>query len=212
MRGLGERIRLMLEYMKLPYEDIKYYPGAYPNFDRTEWESCKYKLGLDFPNLPYIIDGDLKMTESWAIMRYLARKNNNQLYPELGMQEIRCDMAVGVIHDFRTNFTLMIYNTDFHNLKVSYVETLPQKLEKFDKFLLGNKWLAGEKLTYADFALAETLLRHEMMFPGCLDHFKNLKRFHEAFQGLDAIKSYHESNRFMKFPMHLPYAQWGHGP
>jgi len=212
MRGLGERIRLMMEFMEIKYENVKYTMGPPPDLNRSEWDKVKYTLGLDFPNLPYIIDRDIKMTESWAIMRYLARKNNNQLYPETPEQEIRCDMAVGVIHDFRTTFTHIIYNPDFQNLKGPYLEKLPAKLELFENFLKGNRWLAGEKLTYADFALAETLTRHQMMFPGCLDKFSKLNQFHEAFLSLDAIKKYHESDRFQKYPMHLPYAQWGHGP
>lgn len=39
-----------------------------------EWLADKPNLGLAFPNLPYLIDGDVKLTQSLAIMRYLARK------------------------------------------------------------------------------------------------------------------------------------------
>lgn len=207
MRGMGERIRLMMEYMGLNYENVKY-----PIDDKSKWFNAKFTLGLDFPNLPYIIDGSVKMTESWAIMKYLAHKNNDQLYPGSGTEEIRCNMAVGVVHDFRTNFVQMIYNPDFKNLKNSYIDLLPVKLELFDKFLQDNAWLAGEKLTYVDFALAETLTRHLMIFPGCLDKFSNVKRFHDTFLNLKPLKDYYASSRFQKYPMHLPHAQWGHGP
>jgi glutathione S-transferase len=30
-------------------------------------------LGLDFPNLPYLIKGDFKLTESIAIAKYIAK-------------------------------------------------------------------------------------------------------------------------------------------
>jgi glutathione S-transferase len=41
----------------------------------------KFTLGLDFPNLPYIIDAekDVKLTQSMAIMRYVA----GEIAPEL---------------------------------------------------------------------------------------------------------------------------------
>lgn len=41
----------------------------------------KYTLGLDFPNLPYLIDNekDVRLTQSMAIMRYLA----GEIAPEL---------------------------------------------------------------------------------------------------------------------------------
>ena len=38
------------------------------------WTSEKYKLGLQFPNLPYLIDGELRITESQAILRYVVNK------------------------------------------------------------------------------------------------------------------------------------------
>jgi glutathione S-transferase len=31
-------------------------------------------LGLDFPNLPYLFDGDIKLTQSNAILRHVARR------------------------------------------------------------------------------------------------------------------------------------------
>ena len=36
----------------------------------------KFKLGLDFPNLPYLIDGSHKITQSNAILCYLGRKHH----------------------------------------------------------------------------------------------------------------------------------------
>uniref|UniRef100_A0A4X1UTN1 glutathione transferase n=1 Tax=Sus scrofa TaxID=9823 RepID=A0A4X1UTN1_PIG len=47
-----------------------------PDYDRGQWLSDKFKLGLDFPNLPYLIDGAHKLTQSNAILRYIARKHN----------------------------------------------------------------------------------------------------------------------------------------
>uniref|UniRef100_A0A8C8VVT6 glutathione transferase n=1 Tax=Peromyscus maniculatus bairdii TaxID=230844 RepID=A0A8C8VVT6_PERMB len=47
-----------------------------PDYDQSQWLNDKFKLGLDFPNLPYLIDGSHKITQSNAIMRYIARKNN----------------------------------------------------------------------------------------------------------------------------------------
>ena len=38
------------------------------------WFSEKQSLGLDFPNLPYFIDGDVNLTETRAIMKYIASK------------------------------------------------------------------------------------------------------------------------------------------
>ena len=40
----------------------------------SDWLDEKYALGLDFPNLPYLIDGDLRLSQTNAILLYLADK------------------------------------------------------------------------------------------------------------------------------------------
>ena len=45
-----------------------------PDFSKACWFDVKFTLGMDFPNLPYFIDGDLKLSETAAIHRYIADK------------------------------------------------------------------------------------------------------------------------------------------
>ena len=59
IRGLAEPIRLLLEYCGESYKDVRYQQGGAPDYSREEWLAEKEKLGLDFPNLPYYIDGTL---------------------------------------------------------------------------------------------------------------------------------------------------------
>jgi len=40
------------------------------------WFDEKFNLGLDFPNLPYFIDGDVKLTQSMTIIRHIGRQND----------------------------------------------------------------------------------------------------------------------------------------
>ena len=80
LRGLAEPIRLLLEHAGVDYDQKLYVCGDAPGYDRSCWTDVKESLGLDFPNLPYYVDGNVKITESWAIMRHIARKAN--LLPE----------------------------------------------------------------------------------------------------------------------------------
>ena len=67
-RGLGQTSRLLLAYCGALWEDVRY-------VDPQQWfGKDKQELGLDFPNLPYLIDGDFKLTESNAIQRYIIKK------------------------------------------------------------------------------------------------------------------------------------------
>jgi len=60
IRGLAEPIRLLAEYVGVAYTNKKY--TSY-----EEWTADKFSLGFDFPNLPYWVDGSVKITESDAI-------------------------------------------------------------------------------------------------------------------------------------------------
>ncbi|XP_043732195.1 uncharacterized protein LOC122676690 isoform X2 [Cervus elaphus] len=93
---LAHAIRLLLEYTDSNYEEKKYTMGDTPDYNKSQWLNEKSKLGLDFPNdgdaggpsdqallffqLPYLIDGTHKLTQSNAILRHIARKHN--MWPE----------------------------------------------------------------------------------------------------------------------------------
>ena len=66
IRGFAEPIRMLLKHLNIEFEETRYGFGnesgaSFPH--RDEWLAEKFTLGLDFPNLPYLIDGDFKMTE-----------------------------------------------------------------------------------------------------------------------------------------------------
>ncbi len=79
IRALAEPIRYLLKYAGIEFNDKRYEFGEGTSIQEIEclrknWTPEKFTLGLDFPNLPYYIDGDVKLTQGLAIMRYLARK------------------------------------------------------------------------------------------------------------------------------------------
>lgn len=68
MRGFAQPIRSLLHYLEIPFEDVRYSFGdehdnyqSYPN--QNSWRTVRETLGLDFPNLPYLIDGSTKLTQ-----------------------------------------------------------------------------------------------------------------------------------------------------
>ncbi|XP_078500908.1 glutathione S-transferase Mu 4-like isoform X3 [Lissotriton helveticus] len=143
IRGLAHSIRLLLEYTGTAYEDKHYVPGPAPDYDRSQWLKEKETLGLDFPNLPYLIDGDVKLTQSNAILRYIGRKHD--LCGESEAEIIRVDVLLSQVMDFRMGLVTIAYNPNFESLKGPYLEKLPEKLKQFSQFLGERKWFAGEK-------------------------------------------------------------------
>uniref|UniRef100_A0A3P9A8H7 glutathione transferase n=1 Tax=Esox lucius TaxID=8010 RepID=A0A3P9A8H7_ESOLU len=110
IRGLAQPIRLLLEYTGTKYEEKFYTCGEAPNYDKSCWFDEKKKLEMDFPNLPHLVDGDRKIVQSNAIMRYIARKHN--LCGETEDEKIRVDILENQAMDFRNGFVMMCY-TDF---------------------------------------------------------------------------------------------------
>ncbi|KAM3617784.1 uncharacterized protein V6R79_011166 [Siganus canaliculatus] len=212
LRGLLDRfeiaqpIRLLLEYTGTNYVDKFYVCGEAPDYDLSSWLNEKYNLGMDFPNLPYLIDGDRKIVQSNAIIKYIARRHN--LCGETDDEKILVDIMENQAMDFRNGFTRLCY-TDYDNLKPGYLEALPVSLEQFSKFLGDRKWFAGDKITYVDFIMYELLDQHRMFEPTCLDKFKNLEDLLDRFEALENIDAYMKSDRFMKTPVNDKMAKWG---
>ena len=78
---------------------------------RESWVEKKFNMGLDFPNLPYYIDDDVKLTQSNAILRYLGRKNG--LYGSNDVDASTIDMLIDEAHDFKMALARIAYNPDF---------------------------------------------------------------------------------------------------
>lgn len=73
-RSRGQFIRNLLVYKGVGFEDKVYKHGPAPDFDFTDCLKENFSLGLAFPNLPYFNDGDVRATQSLALLSYLGRK------------------------------------------------------------------------------------------------------------------------------------------
>ncbi|XP_050164892.1 glutathione S-transferase 2-like [Myiozetetes cayanensis] len=207
IRGLAHAIRLLLEYTDTPYQERRYRPGPAPDYDWSDWTNEKEKLGLDFPNLPYLIDGPVKLTQSNAILRYIARKHN--LCGETEQEKQRVDVLENQVMDFGLALARVCYNPDFEKLKAGYLEQLPKKLQEFSRFLGSRTWFAGDKLTFVDFLAYDVLDLHRVFAPNSAEFQGNLGSFLQRFEALPKISSYMKSPRFIKTPVFYPIAKWG---
>ncbi|KAM4700021.1 glutathione S-transferase Mu 5-like [Discoglossus pictus] len=206
IRGLAHPIRLLLEYTGTPYEEKVYVTGEAPDYDRSQWLDEKEKLGLDFPNLPYLLDGDVKLTQSNTIMRYIARKHG--LCGQSESTKNNVSLIENQVMDFRMGLAAIAYNPKFEELKGPFLEKLPVALGRSSRFLGERNWFAGDKITFADFLVYDVLDQHRMLDPTCLDQFKNLQDFMNRFEALPAIAAYMASPRFMKTPINNRMASW----
>ena len=213
IRCLAEPIRLMLHYLDIDFEDKRYPTGDPPVYDRSEWRKDKLCLGFDFPNLPYWIDGCTKVTESWAIMKYIARKSCI-LYPQNDADHLKCDMLEGVLEAFRYRFIDMCYarnSQEFEDLKTKFLAKLDSDLTNFEAFMKNSKWLTSNNILYVDFVLCETLDQISMFMPEFLTNHIVMQKYLENFNHFQEISKYRSSNLFHPLPINSKYAYWGGG-
>ncbi|KAI2518307.1 glutathione S-transferase mu 5 [Homo sapiens] len=206
IRGLAHAIRLLLEYTDSSYVEKKYTLGDAPDYDRSQWLNEKFKLGLDFPNLPYLIDGAHKITQSNAILRYIARKHN--LCGETEEEKIRVDILENQTTDNWMQLVMICYHPEFEKLKPKYLEELPEKLKLYSEFLGKRPWFAGDKITFVDFLAYDVLDMKRIFEPKCLDAFLNLKDFISRFEGLKKISAYMKSSQFLRGLLFGKSATW----
>ncbi|XP_006899385.1 PREDICTED: glutathione S-transferase Mu 2 isoform X1 [Elephantulus edwardii] len=143
IRGLAHPICLLLEYTESNYVEKTYRMGDAPDYDRSQWLKEKFKLGLDFPNLPYLVDGAHKITQSNAILRYLARKYN--LCGVTEEEKIREDIVINQATDTSMYLAHVCYSPDYEKLKPQYLQELPDKMKLYSQYLGKQLWFVGEK-------------------------------------------------------------------
>jgi len=199
IRGLAQPIRLLLAYSGTEYEDKRYDD---PN---TWFDTDKKTLGLDFPNLPYYIDGDLKLTQSLAIIRHIARQT--KLDGQSEEEQLRVGLVEQQLVDLNTAFTRICYDPNFETLKVDYLKNLPNNLELLSNFLGERPFLAGESVTYVDFMAYEFLDKINALAPEELAKVDNLKKYSERVESLPQIANYLKTAP--KGSFNGPMAQWG---
>ncbi|XP_070574574.1 glutathione S-transferase Mu 1-like [Ptychodera flava] len=208
IRGLAQPIRYLVEYAEIDYKEKLYECGPAPDFSRECWLGEKYTLGLPFPNLPYIIDGDVKLTQSNAILRYLARKAN--LLGTSDKEVIRVDLMAEQSMDLRNYMVDHFYNPKWEEMKENFLKTVAGLLKDFSDFLGQNPWFAGQNITFVDFVMYELMDQLREVDSKILDSHKNLQDHMARFEALPRIAAFKKSDRFMSGPINDKTAKFSY--
>jgi len=214
IRGLAAPLRMMCEYSGVPFKNVTYpVPGEAGSWDLSAWfdakPALKAKNGL--MNLPYIIDGELVITQSLACYQYLARKLN--LYGEGIVENAKVDQISCEVMDLRNAAVGVFYGSgDFQK---HFEKTVPTHYGKLDLWFeqQGTLYTIGEKPTAGDFHLWEMLDQHELCasdkgFSSPLANFPRLRALYDAFRKEPTLESYFLSEMY-KLSVNNKMAQWG---
>jgi glutathione S-transferase len=149
------------------------------------------KPTLPFGQLPYLEDGDVKIAQSNAILRYVARKGGL-----LGSTDAEAAHSEMLIEEANDIFNICAKANGSGDKAVAYKEifasSIPAQLAYVEKFTLNSETpLAG------DYTIACVLDMLNILEPGCLDAFPNVSAFFNVMIAKDAFSPYKDMNMYL---------------
>ncbi|GFU01718.1 glutathione S-transferase Mu 1 [Trichonephila clavipes] len=193
MRGFVEPIRFYLHYNKVDFEYKRY------DVHTDDWIKDRFNLGLDFPDLPYYIEGDLRITQSTTILQYLARKYGMDGKDE--RQKVRVSMADQKLIDLRSALYNLCNSDHYKSLKMDFIKTIPDKMKPWEKFLGDRKYLGGDNITYVDFTAYDCFEMYTLFQNNALDGCPNLQAYQKRMRNLPELQDYFNSPQRKVWPI-----------
>ena len=194
-QGLAQAIRFLLIYHKVDFEDKQYQlEQASDWFGRD-----KSALNTDFPNLPYIQDGDVVITENLAVLQYAATKTGNKdLLGKSTFDTVKICQLYSFIGDMRTVLVDLAKNKEYEKVRDEVLNSkIAPFLTKLSKNLGENEYLLGY-LTWVDFWIFTQLDVVRRMNPEFLAKWPSLEKYHARFYNNEEIKAYRNSDKYPK--------------
>ncbi len=161
------------------------------------------EAGLNYPQIPYLLDGDKKITETLNLLNFIPRAGNKkELTGETRDKHKEVEAAIKEAMILRDELgRLMETKGDFSKAKEEFFKGDGSQgreiLHEFDRNLKDKEWLV-EDISTADFYLFEAVdLIHD--FEG--ERLKNLPHllcFRNRFVELPQVKAHRSSKHFLQ--------------
>ena len=199
---------MMFYYLNVNFDD-KTYPvlGEAPDFDKSSWFDVKESKGMEYPNLPYLIDGETKISETTAIMMYVAKKYSPELLGRTAAEVGRVNMLSAHVASLKGKSTTPCYMGG--DLEV-IIEDCRPVLAKIVAAMGESEWIAGPNLTWLDFYFAELVDMLNTLTSGLFNaEFPSLQTYWERFIALPNLaEAWADDSKLMKAPFNNKMAKY----
>ena len=189
-RGRAETTRWMLAINHIKFENV---PIETPEILLALRASGK----LPFNQMPLLEIEKLNLSQSSAMIRYLARRG--EYYGSTDQDAVWCDMIAGAVADFAEPSL----QAAFQPTKEIAVKALQERFNKFgpcfESRLSKNIFCAGNKLTFADIILAEAINSYLEWIPNILNKNPFLDNLYKKVISTSGISTYLKSSQ--RYPM-----------
>lgn len=206
VRGVAEVARFCFVVGKVPYEDSRFSfafgtPGDFSTIIRPEFDAAKAagELDVSLGKVPYLEVDGVKIGQSKAIERYLAREFG--LMGSSAIEAAHVEQACENIVDFKAAYQKVKGIQDAaakeSAVKKWFEEDLPAHLALADKSLPAGPgpFLVGAKVSLADLAVYQFLAAPKGFFDdaeGAKAAFQGCPRIKAAMEAVDKIPELQE--------------------
>lgn len=191
-RGRAETTRWMLAANGIEFENVAIETPQ-------DLAALRASGKLPFDQMPLLeIDG-LNLSQTSAMIRYLARKGD--FYGDTDHEALWCDMIAGAVADFAE----AAMQAAFQPTRSAAEEMLSDRFAKFGprfEACLGRQgagFSAARRLSFADVVLVEALSAYLDWLPDIMTHTPRLTALHGRVTAMPAIGAYLASPR--RYPM-----------
>lgn len=182
-RGRAETTRWMLAANEIPFRNV-----ALAN--KAEFDALKATGKLLFNQLPLLeIDG-LHLTQTTALLRYLARRGD--FYGDDDLEAVRIDMVAGAVADFNETAITFAFHPTHESGRAALEATLAKYGPRLAAIVDDNAsgYVVGTRMSFADVVLADALTSYLEYAPDILDPFPQLQALRERVVDHPGIAAY----------------------
>lgn len=182
-RGRAETTRWMLAINNVDFINVSLE-------NHNDFETLKSTDNLPFNQLPLLELDGLNLSQSSAMVSFLARKGD--FYGDTDEDAVLCDMVVGAVGDFNIPAMQFPFKADEQNASSDLDASLTKFGKHFETVLKRNDgdFVLGQKLSVADVILAESLTSFIEFAPACLGGYPLLQKLQQTVVSEPSIKNY----------------------
>ena len=164
-------------------------------------------MALELPNLPYFIDGNVRLTDPTAIMKYIAMKWDKDLLGKTPAEQGKVEVMVAIIGDLKGAATMPCYTT---GSKDQIKNATKAQLTAVSTYMMKNKYLAGDNITFIDFVMFELLELLDFVYDKMLLKTNaTLNAYHQRIKALPGLSAY--KTEMQAAPFNGPQAKLNNG-
>jgi glutathione S-transferase len=191
IRGRGAYVKLAFASVGVDYVYTGY---AEPEADK--WfkvdKPALAATSMTLPNLPYLKDGDVLITEHDAIFRHIFRKYKPEMLGTTLTEQAEVDQFLS----YWTSVNVIVRGACYtiseptEEARKALLEKFRYHLDRIDARLATRKFLLGDTLTAADVYMYETVQLFKVVHEATTKSWSNIVRVVDSIESLPFYEAY----------------------